>query len=274
MNNIAKAAIVLALGATAVFGVANASRSNDNNLETTIQSPTYFSPTATNSEQLRCYEVQPGDTLAKIANAFEMTYEELAKINNLQDPNLIYPGQKICASLEINKNSIISPPYIQIILSSVFSEGTRQWNTKINEWSRLYNIDPLLIAVIMEVESHGDKYAVSETGARGLFQVMPYHFGSDENPFDPDTNARVGLNDILKGCLRQSNNDFPPALACYNGGPMAAEWYLGNISRQDYVDFIEEALGEGRGLPKALQVEDYVKKGLTLLYSALEASLN
>jgi|GEM_PF-3578160 len=41
------------------------------------------------------YTVQAGDTLSSIAAKFSTTYEALAAINHIGDPNLIYPGQTI-----------------------------------------------------------------------------------------------------------------------------------------------------------------------------------
>ncbi|WP_170075728.1 GH25 family lysozyme [Paraclostridium dentum] len=41
------------------------------------------------------YTVKSGDTLSKIAQMYNTTYQYLANINNIPDPNLIYPGQKI-----------------------------------------------------------------------------------------------------------------------------------------------------------------------------------
>lgn len=41
------------------------------------------------------YIVQSGDTLSEIAQRFGTTYQSLAAINNIADPNRIYPGQEI-----------------------------------------------------------------------------------------------------------------------------------------------------------------------------------
>ena len=41
------------------------------------------------------YLVQPGDTLAKIAEKYDTDYRVLAEINGIRNPNLIYPGQKL-----------------------------------------------------------------------------------------------------------------------------------------------------------------------------------
>lgn len=39
------------------------------------------------------YTVQRGDTLSEIASRYNTTYQEIARLNNISNPNLIYPGQ-------------------------------------------------------------------------------------------------------------------------------------------------------------------------------------
>lgn len=41
------------------------------------------------------YIVQKDDTLSSIASKYNTTYQKLAEINNIDNPNLIYVGQKI-----------------------------------------------------------------------------------------------------------------------------------------------------------------------------------
>lgn len=41
------------------------------------------------------YTVQPGDSLWKIAKCFDTTIERILMVNDIEDPNKIYPGQKI-----------------------------------------------------------------------------------------------------------------------------------------------------------------------------------
>lgn len=41
------------------------------------------------------YTVQKGDTLSGIAKKYNTTYKEIAKINDISNPDLIYPGQKL-----------------------------------------------------------------------------------------------------------------------------------------------------------------------------------
>jgi soluble lytic murein transglycosylase-like protein len=78
----------------------------------------------------------------------------------------------------------------------------------------------------MQIESCGNPFARSNAGALGLFQVMPYHFQTGENPYNMDTNALRGLN-YLSRSLDASNGNIRLALAGYNGG-------IGVISRGEW----------------------------------------
>ncbi len=44
---------------------------------------------------LMVYEVKVGDTTIGIAQKYAIDWKELAKINNLKDPNKLYAGQKL-----------------------------------------------------------------------------------------------------------------------------------------------------------------------------------
>ncbi|NLI59325.1 MAG: LysM peptidoglycan-binding domain-containing protein [Clostridium sp.] len=44
---------------------------------------------------LRIYIVRPGDTLASIASRFNTTVAAIVRANNIQNPNLIFPGQRL-----------------------------------------------------------------------------------------------------------------------------------------------------------------------------------
>lgn len=61
-----------------------------------------------NIGQMVTYTVKRGDTLTKIALKYNTTVEEIVSLNNIQNPNLIYPGQvlKIPSSNNANYNSV------------------------------------------------------------------------------------------------------------------------------------------------------------------------
>lgn len=111
-------------------------------------------------------------------------------------------------------------------LSPIFTPEIHYWADSIIRWSAASDLDPNLAAVVMQIESCGDPRATSRAGAMGLFQVMPYHFATGENPYAPDTNALRGLG-YLKRSLGTAGGNARLALAGYNGG-------IGVISRGEW----------------------------------------
>lgn len=55
-------------------------------------------PVAPSTSESTTYTVQPGDTLSGIAAAYNTTYQHLADINGISNPNLIFPGQVLTIS--------------------------------------------------------------------------------------------------------------------------------------------------------------------------------
>lgn len=110
----------------------------------------------------------------------------------------------------------VAPSYGYI--APMFTSSVDYWSSHIAQWAARYDLDPNLLATIMQIESCGDATVVSYAGAQGLFQVMPFHFAAGENQLDPDTNAMRGA-DFLNQCLGWANGNTGLAIACYNGGP-------------------------------------------------------
>ena len=101
-------------------------------------------------------------------------------------------------------------------IAPLFSVEVQFWEKDIIRWAKAWDLDPNLVATVMQIESCGDPKALSPAGAMGLFQVMPYHFAATESPFKPNTNAKRGLA-YLKQSLDTYRN-IRLALAGYNGG--------------------------------------------------------
>ena len=102
-------------------------------------------------------------------------------------------------------------------LSPVFTPEVQHWAEKITAWAAQYQLDPALVATVMQIESCGNPAALSPSGAQGLFQVMPFHFAPEDNQLDPDTNAQRGMAYLALGLSRAGGN-VGLALAGYNGG--------------------------------------------------------
>lgn len=103
------------------------------------------------------------------------------------------------------------------VIAPLFTAEIQFWAARIAAWSAEHGIDPNLAATVMQIESCGDPSARSIAGAAGLFQVMPYHFQTNEDAYNPNTNALRGL-DYLRRSLDQAAGDSRLALAGYNGG--------------------------------------------------------
>lgn len=86
--------------------------------------------------------------------------------------------------------------------------------------ARKANLHPELVLAVIEVESRFDRFAISNAGARGLMQIMPFWLKEigrpDDNLFKPQTNLRFGCT-ILRYYLDMEKGDLGPALARYNG---------------------------------------------------------
>ncbi|NLY67584.1 MAG: lytic transglycosylase domain-containing protein [Tissierellia bacterium] len=114
----------------------------------------------------------------------------------------------------------------------------------ISKYSKEFNVDPYLIAAIINVESKYDKYAMSSKEARGLMQIAPItgKWASEElniedftleDLFDPELNIMVGawyLNILSK----EFDNNLQLILAAYNAGSgNVVKWLQNEIYSED-----------------------------------------
>jgi Zn-finger nucleic acid-binding protein len=105
-----------------------------------------------------------------------------------------------------------------------------------------YNVDPYLIFLVMEQESHFNTRAVSPKGARGLMQLMPgtgARYGV-RRPHDAAQNIAGGTR-YLRELLDRFNNRVDLVLASYNAGEGAV-------------------LKFGHKVPPYAETRNYVKK--------------
>jgi hypothetical protein len=58
----------------------------------------------------------------------------------------------------------------------IMGEWTGKYKTEINGAAKKYNLDPMLIAAVIDTESTWNKDSKSGVGARGLMQIMPDTF--------------------------------------------------------------------------------------------------
>jgi soluble lytic murein transglycosylase-like protein len=98
----------------------------------------------------------------------------------------------------------------------------------IYEEATRYNYDPKFILALIFTESEFYNWAVSEKGAKGLMQIMPYvaeslarelgiEWSGDRTLFNPYLNIRLGIYYLSQ--LMLDFKDVGVALTAYNYGP-------------------------------------------------------
>ena len=111
----------------------------------------------------------------------------------------------------------------------------------IYEEATRYNHDPKFILAIIAIESEFYNWSVSEKGAKGLMQIMPYvaqslsqelgiEWSGDRTLFNPYLNIRMGIHYFSQ--LTLDFKDVGVALTAYNYGPT---YVKGLIERKERI---------------------------------------
>lgn len=114
-----------------------------------------------------------------------------------------------------------------------------------DRYARAHELPPALVKAILKAESNGHRLAVSNKGAMGVMQLMPFtskRFKVDD-PFDPIQNIEGGIL-YIKELLTMFQGDLVQTVAAYNAGPGAVRKY--------------------RGVPPYAETRGYVKRVLSL----------
>lgn len=135
-------------------------------------------------------------------------------------------NRRIRKSILIIVIAIIIIVNFKVILKNFFP---LEYEKSIIEYSEMYNVDPNLVAAVINTESKFVVDASSSKGAIGLMQIMPdtgkwiaeklelTNF-KEEIIADPEMNIRMGTW-YLKKLSNDFNGDYILILAAYNGGP-------------------------------------------------------
>jgi soluble lytic murein transglycosylase-like protein len=113
-----------------------------------------------------------------------------------------------------------------------------------------YNQDPKFILALIAIESSFDNSSVSEKGAKGLMQMMPYvaqsvahqmgiEWTGDRTLFNPFLNVRMGIHYLSQLIL--DFDDLGLAVAAYNFGPTYVRDLMGRKEKLP-LDFYRKLL--------------------------------
>lgn len=96
------------------------------------------------------YTVQPGNTLWGLSKEFDVTIEEIANLNNIQNPNLIFVGEKleIITNTNYNQTGALGKTLYTVKPGDTLSELAIRFDTTVERIVNLNNIqNPNLIFV-------------------------------------------------------------------------------------------------------------------------------
>src|SRR2546430_17145372 len=114
----------------------------------------------------------------------------------------------------------------------------------IHDKAQKYDVDPALVAAVVETESRFHRTARSPVGARGLMQLMPRtgRWLGATNLYDAEQNVDAGVK-YLKYLQGRFDGNLKNTIAAYNAGE-------GNVQRYG-------------GVPPFLETPSAVKEGMS-----------
>lgn len=128
-----------------------------------------------------------------------------------------------------------------VILKQIYKQ---EYSEYVNKYAEVNDIDPMWIYAIIKVESNFDKDATSNSGAKGLMQLMDStatEMANDLNIndfnedmlYEPEINIMLGTK-YFNELLVRYNENYYLAIAAYNGGiGNVDEWISRGIINSD-----------------------------------------
>jgi soluble lytic murein transglycosylase-like protein len=100
-----------------------------------------------------------------------------------------------------------------------FFSSSMPYGQLIHEKAEKYDVDPALVAAVIEAESRFKHRAQSPVGARGLMQLMPRtgRWMGARNLYDPAQNVDAGVK-YLKYLDKRFDGNLTKTIAAYNAG--------------------------------------------------------
>lgn len=199
-------------------------------------------PTPPATPATTTYTVQPGDSLSAIATKHGVTLAAVIAANDLADPGMIYPGQKISvpggkattpAPVPNSENTFAGYTYPDSTVNAAKANrealaarsvpSPAETAAIIRRIATQYGVDPRLALAIGWLESGHNQRAVSVANAIGTMQVIPMSgewasdlAGRKLDLLDVEDNITAGV--VIIKALLHSAEDREQAIAGYYQG--------------------------------------------------------
>ncbi len=121
-----------------------------------------------------------------------------------------------------------------------------RFNVEIEEISARHGVDASLVHAVIKAESAFNPWAVSRKGAQGLMQLMPRTASmlGVRDSFNPRENIEGGVRH-LSYLLNRYPGNVPLALAAYNAGEGAVDYYGGIPPYPETQQYVQKILQRG-----------------------------
>jgi len=176
-----------------------------------MKSPTAHMPTIQDTHQLIRKVENPGTNSQP--DAFRQVWDMHVSRQE------IVTGHKVGLQQPQLPNEKIENSFLQAKAAEAGLEGI------IHQAAKTYNLDPGLIAAVIQTQSNFDHKAVSPEGAQGLMQLMPTTAAElgITDAFDPEQNI-MAASSYLKSLVDRYDGNLKLALRAYT-------WGMGNVDR-------------------------------------------
>jgi hypothetical protein len=184
-----------------------------------------------------------GNAVFKIAQLFPDKYvsRQLSMFNDrwVSDEHLLNPD----ATPKHRNVFVEEMARINSAIHREFFNASMPYGDIIHQKAAKYDVDPVLVAAVIEQESKFRHTARSSVGARGLMQLMPRtgKWMGASDLYDPEQNVDAGVK-YIKYLQGRFNGNLKNTIAAYNAGE-------GNVRRYN-------------GIPPFRETQQYVKKVL------------
>ncbi len=155
-------------------------------------------------------------------------------------------GNGLRGSFSVDEVEPVAAPKMEVVngdTSTLIFAKDQDLKRIMAHYGDYYQVDPLLVELIIEQESAFDPFALSPTGAMGLMQLMPdtaWLLGVND-PWDPEQNIEGGVRYFAEQMDRFGSVEL--ALAAYNAGPGAVETWGGVPPYPETVNYVNAILG-------------------------------
>jgi hypothetical protein len=125
-----------------------------------------------------------------------------------------------------------------------FFSAAMPYGDLIHEKAAKYDVDPALVAAVIEQESRFRHKARSPVGAQGLMQLMPRtgRWMGANDLYDPEQNVDAGVK-YIKYLQKQFGGNLKQTVAAYNAGEGNVKRYGGVPPFRETQTYVRKVLG-------------------------------